>query len=511
MNEIVVPNEAGFTFIQSLFSDISGRFGSKPQLELKGWDVTQLTDLDRLYEKAFSSLTYVTELDLTDWKTSNVTSMSQLFAGADKLESINLSNWNTAGVNNIEEMFSGGKSLKAIDLSGWKIEKTVAMNKMFEEVKKLERLTLGDEMRFNTTAELSNPASPKQGYVCGWTREDGLSGVYKPEEFMENFGTGDLTGGTYVASEVAVPYTLSNFKSDTVTIGEVSTTSFDIDLADELEEGLFTNGKMSLSVAGKTLPEEIDYENIEVGYINAAGSLIEIEAKRYDKENDILHFDIEKSFLNFTKKIRINLTGTAWNNTTDATDNTVFLVDFNTDETKPTMDGYWVKTIGGQTQINNGLLGFSSVPKMLAFKPTKLVVTNKEILVDRVLSDWGIQISDYRGTNALSPTDESVARKDWELVATMDKFHDSKGKDIAPSALGLVYINEDGQREDLSENEEVVVEKHEVEKETPKENSMTNVSWKEDTGIKTVVKNRNALNSNEEYSASVNYELRVAP
>ncbi|EKB7620668.1 BspA family leucine-rich repeat surface protein [Enterococcus faecalis] len=484
-------------------------------LEAVGWDTRSVVNYHDLYKNIFVSLPNITHLDLSDWKLNTraieVSGITRAFQGADKLESINLSNWNIEGVRMIDEMFSGGKSLKAIDLSGWKIEKSVSMKDMFKEVTELEKLTLGDDMRFNLEAGLSEPASPKKDYVSDWTREDGNSGLYKPKDFMENFGTGDLKGGTYVASEVVVPYTLSNFKSDSVTIGETSSISFDVDLADELEEELFTDGKMSLSVIGETLPEEIEYEKVEVGYVNAQGKLIEIKSKRYDKEHNTIHFDIEKSTLDFTKKIRIILTGTAWNNTTDPTNNTKFLVDFNTDEIELNMSGDWIKTIGGQTQIANGTLGFSSIPNLLAFKPTKLIVTTKEILVDRLVPDWGVQISDYRGTNEISSTDESIARKDWDLVATMDAFQDSKGKEISSSALGLVYINESGNREELSTTDAVAVEKHKVEKETPKENHTTNVSWKEDAGIKTVVKNRNALNSNEEYSASVNFELRVAP
>ncbi|WP_142665839.1 hypothetical protein [Enterococcus faecalis] len=138
-------------------------------------------------------------------------------------------------------------------------------------------------------------------------------------------------------------------------------------------------------------------------------------------------------------------------------------------------------------------------------------MTQEDMIIDRLVPDWGIQVSDYRGTNALSITEKTVARQDWELLATMDAFTDSKGETVSSSALGLVYINERGHKEELSEKEAVVLETHTVENETAKENHETNVSWEEEKGLKTVVKNRNALNSNEEYAAQVNYELRVAP
>ncbi|EOJ63882.1 BspA family leucine-rich repeat surface protein, partial [Enterococcus faecalis] len=480
-------------------------------LEVKNWDVSKVTSLDGLYKSVFNSPSKVTELDLSGWKTASVTEMSNMFNGADKLESINLSGWDTSNVEYMDGMFNEATSLKVLNLSGWKTEESVGMSKMFNNVNKLERLTLGDNFKFNTAAGLGSPVSPKKESTGYWTKEDGNSAAYAPKEFMKNFGSGDLTGGVYVA-EVNIPYGLSNFNAAHTTIGKTSVISFDLETNESLDPNLFTDGVMHFSVTAESLPEEIDYESIDVSYVSLNnGKLTPITSKRYDKENKTIHFDVTEGLLDLTNKIRITLNGTAWNNTTDAKENTSFLVDYNTDETGPIENSYLVRKITGQTQINNGHLSFSSVPEKLEFNPTKLIVTNEEMIIDRLVPDWGIQVSDYRGTNALSATDKNIARQDWELLATMQTFTDSKGDLVSPAALGLVYINEDGNKEELSENEAVVIEKHSVENETAKDNHDTKVSWKEEKGLKTVVKNRNALNSNEEYSALVNYELRVAP
>ena len=481
-------------------------------LEAKGWDVSNVTSLDDLYRSVFNAPKQITEMDLSGWKTPNVTTMNNMFAGAENLESINLSGWNTKKVTEMGSVFNGAVSLSNLSLADWNTkDEFVDTSKMFKDVKKLERLTLGDEFRFSTLSALESPVSSKKESTGYWTREDGNSAAYAPQEFMKNFGSGDLTGGVYVA-EVNIPYSLSNFKAENTTIGQASIISFDLETNEDLDSNLFTDDVMHFSVTANALPEEIEYESVDVSYVSLTnGKLTPITSKRYDKENKTIHFDVTETMLGLTNKIRITVNGTAWNNTTNSKENTSFLVDYNTDETGPVENSYLARKITGQTQVNNGQLSFSAVPEKLEFNPTKLIVTQEDMIIDRLVPDWGIQVSDYRGTNALSTTDKTVARQDWELLATMDAFTDSKGETVSSSALGLVYINERGHKEELSEKEAVVLETHTVENETAKENHETNVSWEEEKGLKTVVKNRNALNSNEEYAAQVNYELRVAP
>ncbi|MDN4125465.1 BspA family leucine-rich repeat surface protein [Staphylococcus aureus] len=481
-------------------------------LEAKGWDVSKVTSLDNLYQSVFNAPKQITEMDLSGWKTPNVTTMNNMFAGAENLESINLSGWNTKKVTAMGSVFNGAVSLSNLSLADWTTkDEFVDMSKMFKDVKKLERLTLGDEFRFSTLSALESPVSSKKESTGYWTREDGNSAAYAPKDFMKNFGSGDLTGGVYVA-EVNIPYSLSNFKAENTTIGQASIISFDLETNEDLDSNLFTDDVMHFSVTANALPEEIEYESVDVSYVSlTTGKLTPIKSKRYDKENKTIHFDVTETMLGLTNKIRITVNGTAWNNTTNSKENTSFLVDYNTDETGPVENSYLARKITGQTQVNNGQLSFSAVPEKLEFNPTKLIVTQEDMVIDRLVPDWGIQVSDYRGTNALSTTDKTVARQDWELLATMDAFTDSKGETVSSSALGLVYINERGNKEELSEKEAVVLETHTVENETAKENHETNVSWEEEKGLKTVVKNRNALNSNEEYAAQVNYELRVAP
>ena len=61
----------------------------------------------------------LTNIDLSNFNTQNVTNMSYIFYGCNSLKNINLSNFNTQNVTNMGSMFSRCKSLKKIDLSNF--------------------------------------------------------------------------------------------------------------------------------------------------------------------------------------------------------------------------------------------------------------------------------------------------------------------------------------------------------------------------------------------------------
>jgi surface protein len=66
----------------------------------------------------FGSMRNVENLDLSHFNTSNVTDMGGgLFTGCSALKTINLSNWDTSKVTIMDNMFSGDSNLKTIKVS----------------------------------------------------------------------------------------------------------------------------------------------------------------------------------------------------------------------------------------------------------------------------------------------------------------------------------------------------------------------------------------------------------
>ncbi|MEY8307861.1 BspA family leucine-rich repeat surface protein, partial [Enterococcus faecium] len=124
-----------------------------------------------------------------------------MFNGATNLSMLDVSSWDTSKVTNMRYMFYGTKNLSMLDVSSWDTSKVTNMRSMFSGTK-LSRLTLGNKFRFQEGASLGSPTLPPshEGELTGkWIREDGNSEAYSPTEFMENYGTGDLTEGSYIA------------------------------------------------------------------------------------------------------------------------------------------------------------------------------------------------------------------------------------------------------------------------------------------------------------------------
>lgn len=61
----------------------------------------------------------VESLDLSNFKTFNITNMSNMFSRAQKLTNVNMSNWDTSNVTNMSHAFDYAINLKNIDVSKW--------------------------------------------------------------------------------------------------------------------------------------------------------------------------------------------------------------------------------------------------------------------------------------------------------------------------------------------------------------------------------------------------------
>ena len=76
------------------------------------WDVSQITDMSRLFYGATSF-----DQDIRKWNVSNVRDMEQMFYGAKSFNQ-DISNWNVSNVTTMKHMFYGAESFKQ-DISKW--------------------------------------------------------------------------------------------------------------------------------------------------------------------------------------------------------------------------------------------------------------------------------------------------------------------------------------------------------------------------------------------------------
>ena len=89
----------------------------------------------------------LTSLNLSNFNTSKVEDMFQMFCGCIILSSLDLSNFDTSNVKDMFQMFSGSNNLKSLNLSNFKTDKVTGMAQMFYNCQSLEFLDISN---FNT-------------------------------------------------------------------------------------------------------------------------------------------------------------------------------------------------------------------------------------------------------------------------------------------------------------------------------------------------------------------------
>ena len=101
------------------------------------WD-DKLNNCEYMFYRCYK----ITEIDLSNFNTSNITSMLGIFYECSSLTSINLSNFDTSKVIDMYAMFYGCSSLISVDLTNFDTSQVTDMNGMFEECSSLTSLDL---------------------------------------------------------------------------------------------------------------------------------------------------------------------------------------------------------------------------------------------------------------------------------------------------------------------------------------------------------------------------------
>ena len=95
----------------------------------------------------FDKCQYLTKIDLSHFKSENVTNMQCLFFYCVWLKDINFSNFNTQNVADMRKMFQYCESLENVDISNFNTEKITNMRGLFSKCSSLKNLNL---LNFNT-------------------------------------------------------------------------------------------------------------------------------------------------------------------------------------------------------------------------------------------------------------------------------------------------------------------------------------------------------------------------
>ena len=115
------------------------------ELDLSSWNSKNVTSMASMFEFC----TGLVELNLSGWNTSVTTNMSRMFYSCRSLTGLDLSNWNTAKVTNMSNMFNNCSNLTWLDVSNWNTVKVTNMSNMFYNCNNLQGL---DVSGWNTVA-----------------------------------------------------------------------------------------------------------------------------------------------------------------------------------------------------------------------------------------------------------------------------------------------------------------------------------------------------------------------
>lgn len=466
-------------------------------LDVEHFNTSSVLTMEGMFEGAES----LESLDLNNWDVSKVENMDAMFAGAASLQNLQLNNWDTKNVKNMQRLFFFAMSLKDLNLSNWN---TINANTedMFAYIE-LQRLTLGTNFKFNEGTGLSNPTALHEGDTLtgNWIREDGKSKSYSPEDFANNYGTGDLLEGSYIAETDAKSNLMVNFKAtpkDTETVlnkvGETSNITINI----------VNNGDTASQETGMTLGKyQSIFENISsevtIQHIGKDGS--EISKKQVPSKDFKVGYAFEDKLIS-GEKLVVAFEGVPWNNSKESSDKTE-QIEVNYHNGSVATKAVWEDS----TFVANGRFGFKNIREPLLFKNTPLSLDLNGKLIERQKEDWSLEIEDYRGTNANEF--EKDFRADWELTASAAKFFDNENNEISTDIISVVYVK-NKVITPLGE-QEVSLEQHSVKGEMPKANHDITMSWESQEGLMAQVNQRNALRANQEYKASVDFDLRIAP
>ena len=134
-------NTSKVTNMINMFSNC----GSLMSLDLSSFNTSKVTNMNGM----FLNCTKLTSLDLSSFNTSKVTNMSYMFSSCLSITNLDLSNFNTSKVTDMSIMFSDCSSLTSLDLSSFNTSKVTNMRDMFSSCSSITNLDLNN---FNTSS-----------------------------------------------------------------------------------------------------------------------------------------------------------------------------------------------------------------------------------------------------------------------------------------------------------------------------------------------------------------------
>ena len=144
LKSFISTNKSNFTGVMKVIcdnsiTDCSTMFENCiniTNLDLSNFDTSQVTNMNSMFDSCSS----LTSLDVSNFNTSNVTNMNAMFYSCSSLTSLDVSNFNTSNVTNMGYMFYNCRSLTSLDVSNFNTSNVTNMSDMFDSCRSLPSL-----------------------------------------------------------------------------------------------------------------------------------------------------------------------------------------------------------------------------------------------------------------------------------------------------------------------------------------------------------------------------------
>ena len=212
-------------------------------LDLSDFDTSQVTSM----LEAFYQCSNLTSIDLTNVNTSNVTNMTRMFFYCSGLTSLDVSSFNTSNVTDMSGMFSCCYGLTSLDLSNFNTSNVTRMDFIFYECNKLKSL---DVSNFDTS-NVTNMSDMFRG--CRQLKSLDVSNfdTSKVTSMDDMFSRcGSLTSIDLSGSETTKLTSIGNIFSECFKLKDLYI-NFDLKLISEYQTGVFLSCRSLTNVVGK--------------------------------------------------------------------------------------------------------------------------------------------------------------------------------------------------------------------------------------------------------------------
>ena len=167
-------------------------------LNMKNFDTSQVTNMGYMFYNIV-----VSELDVSSFNTSNVSTMEGMFDSTTKLNKLDLSNFDTSKVNTMEYMFVNS-AVSQLNISSFEINDGTNTSDMLGGTRSLKQLDLGKQSQLKNDMNIPNVPTT-DGYTGHWqnvgngTVDDPAGNhVWTSAELMSQFDAPTMGDDTFV-------------------------------------------------------------------------------------------------------------------------------------------------------------------------------------------------------------------------------------------------------------------------------------------------------------------------